>query len=90
MKKKSLVILMIIVLLTMLSGCAFFESDAEGVKDIELSRNEDNDIVVKVLYYDEFDSFKEEIIPTGLDGRDGVGIESIEVVREKESLRNKI
>ena len=50
MKKKSLVILMIIVLLTMLSGCAFFESDAEGVKDIELSRNEDNDIVVKVLY----------------------------------------
>lgn len=90
MKKKSLVILMLIVLLTMLSGCAFFESDAEGVKDIELSRNEDNDIVVKVLYYDEFDSFKEEIIPTGLDGRDGVGIESIEVVREKESLRNKI
>ncbi len=90
MKRKAFIILILVVLLTMFTGCSFFEEDAEGVKDIELSRNDDNDIVVKVLYYDEYDSFKEEIIPTGLDGKDGISVDDIIVVREKDSLRTRV
>ena len=89
MKRKLLFLLVLVTGLFTLGSCSFFEEDAEGVKDITFSENENGDVVVTITYYDEFESTKEQIIPSGLDGKDGISV-SIEVVREKDLYRNKV
>ena len=89
MKRKLLFFLVLVAGLFTLGSCSFFEEDAEGVKDITFAENEEGDVVVTVTYYDEFESTKEQIIPSGLDGKDGISV-AIEVVREKDLYRNKV
>lgn len=89
MKRKVLFLLVLVTSLFLLGSCSFFEEDPEGVKDISFTESENGDVVVTVTYYDEFESTKEQIIPSGLDGKDGVSV-SIEVVREKDLYRNKV
>ena len=87
--KKVLFFIVLVLGLFTLGSCSFFEEEAEGVKDISFSENENGDVVVTITYYDEFETTKEKIIPSGLDGKDGVSV-SIEVVREKDLYRNKV
>ena len=87
--KKVLFIFVLVMGLLTLGSCSFFEQEAEGVKDISFSENENGDVVVTITYYDEFETTKEKIIPSGLDGKDGVSV-SIDVIREKDLYRNKV
>lgn len=88
--KKILLSMLLLFSIVALSGCSFFEGEIEGVKDVEFSETEEGDIKVIVSYYDENETVKEEIIPSGLDGVDGTGIEEIIVDREKDASRNKV
>jgi len=90
---KILSIFLLLVLSLTISSCSFFGEEGSGVQDIDFSERENEqggkDVVVTVTYIDD-DEVKEQIIPSGLDGEDGLGIEEIKVTREKEALRNKV
>ena len=90
MKKKLISIFMIIIALCLMTSCSFFEGENEGVKDIEFVQNEDQQNVIRVIYYNGEEPIKEEIIPSGVDGKDGKGIDVLSVIREGEAHRNKI
>ena len=89
MKKIPFIVLILFLVLS-LSACSFFTEDAEGVKDITFEETEEGDVKILVYYYDEGETVKEEIIPSGLDGKDGIGIDTVQVFRDKEANRNKI
>ena len=88
MKKGLKVFLLLLVASLTLTSCGFFESDPEGVKDIDFVENqEDNEIRVVVKYYDADGSEKEYTIPAGMDGKDGLGIKQITTTRDTDNAR---
>ena len=87
--KKSLTILLLILMMLFIPSCSFFEEEAQGVNDITFSINDNNDIVITVSYYDENQTVKEQIVPAGVDGKDGISVD-INVIREEEAKRNKV
>lgn len=83
MKKIIKIFLLILILSLTLTGCGFFEEEAEGVKDVDVTEVEDtNDIKITVTYYDEVGTVNEYLIPAGVDGKDGLGIEKITSIHD--------
>ena len=88
--KKTLLTLILTFIVFGLVGCSFFEEDAEGVKDVTVEQTEEGDVKIMVYYYNGSDEPKEELIPSGIDGKDGLGIDTVQVFREADSRRSKV
>lgn len=91
MKKVIKIFLLTLIASLMLTGCGFFEEEAEGVKDVKVSEvEESNDIKITVTYYDEAGTVTDYIIPAGVDGKEGLGIKAITSKKDVENARTII